>query len=100
MDFNDFLQRAELFSLQTFIKYGCETFSKLPEKTYSERLKEANKNMKDFCDKKFDDIKEYDEVYGYFHEQASVFEDVYFEIGLIVGAKIAFQLCDKINELR
>lgn len=100
MNFNDYLQRAELFSLEDFIKNGCETYIKLPKETFSERLDAAMKNMEEFCNRKYSDIKEYDEVYGYFYEQASVFEEVYFEIGLIVGSKIAFQLCDKINELR
>ena len=99
MKFEDYLQRAELISLQNFLKYGAESYIKSSEKTYSEQLKEARENAKAFFEEKYPDIDEYDKVYGYFDEQASVYEEVYFEIGLIVGAKIGFQIRGKMDEL-
>ena len=99
MNFNDYLQRAELISLQSFLKHGGETFIKSSEKSYSEQLAEARKNAKEFFGKKFPNKDEYDEVYGYFDEQASVYEEVFFEIGIIIGAKIGIQLKNRLEEL-
>lgn len=48
---------------------------------------------------RFTNIDEFDEIAGYFNKQVSVFEDVYLEIGLLLGARIAFQICGKIAEL-
>jgi len=79
---------------------GSESFENLPEKTYSERLAEARKKATAFFDARYSDIHEYDEISGYFNEQAGVFQDVYFEIGLILGAKIAFQICGRMGELK
>ncbi len=78
---------------------GSESFEKPSEKTYSERLAEARKKATAFFDARYSDIREYDEISGYFNEQAGVFQDVYFEIGLILGAKIAFQICGRIGGL-
>lgn len=99
MKFEDYLQRAELVSLQNFLKHGGETYTKTSEKTYSEQLCEARKNAKAFFEEKYPDIDEYDRILGYFDEQISVYEEVYFEIGLIVGAKIGFQFRGKFDEL-
>ena len=99
MKFNDYLQRAELVSLQNFIKRGGETFIKSSEESYSQRIDEANRKARNFFNKKFADVAEYDEISGYFDEQISVYEDVFFEIGLIIGAKIGFQLRGKVEEL-
>lgn len=99
MKFNEYLQRAELISLQNFLKHGGETYIQSSEKTYSEQISDAREKAKNFLQKRFPDIDDYDEIYGYFDEQVSVYEEVYFEVGLIVGAKIGFQLHKKFNEL-
>ena len=99
MDFNDFLQRANLNSIQTYLMYGCGSNEEPSKKTYSERITEAKKQAADFFKARYSDIDEYDEIAGYFNEQVTVFQDVYFEIGLILGAKIAFQIQEKMREL-
>ena len=50
-------------------------------------------------DRRYTDLKELDEITGYYDEQVGVYQDVYFEIGLILGAKIAFQIRAKMEEL-
>ncbi len=100
MNFSELLQRANLNCIEDFLINGSESFDKPSEKTYSERLAEAQKKVTAFFQARYTDIHEYDEIAGYFHEQARVFQDVYFEIGLILGAKIAFQLCERMEELK
>ena len=99
MDFSDLLQRTNLNSIETILMHGGENFEKPPDKTYSERLADANKKARAFFKARYTDIEEYDEIAGYFDEQAAVFEDVYFEIGLLIGAKIAYQIRGKMEEL-
>ena len=55
--------------------------------------------MESFFEERFSDIKELDEIVGYYYKQAIVYRDVYFEIGLITGAKIAFQIHKRMEEL-
>ena len=100
MNFKNFLQKADLYSFQEFIKYGAEAFIKPEAKPYCERIKEARKNAVDFFERKFSNIDEFDKVLGYFDEQNSVYEEVYFEIGMILGAKMAFEISGKLDELR
>ncbi len=100
MDLGDLLRRANLNCIEDFLISGGESFERPSEKTYSERLAEAAKKATAFFDARYSDIREYDEISGHFNEQAGVFQDVYFEIGLIVGAKIAFQICGRMGELK
>ena len=99
MDFSNLLHRANLNSIESYLIHGGENFDEPSNKTYSERLKEAQKKTIAFFDARYSDIQEYDEISGYFHEQVAVFRDVYFEIGIITGAKITFQIREKMNEL-
>ena len=99
MKFDEILRRANLNSLQLFLKYGEDDFRKEEKETYSQRIKNAREKAIKFFAAKYPDIEEFDKIYGYFDEQTSVYEEVYFEIGLIVGAKIAFQTREKIDNL-
>lgn len=99
MKFEDYLQRAELISLQNFLRHGGETCEKTSQKTYSQQLQEARSKANTFFQQNFPDIEEQDRISEYFYEQVSVYEEVFFEIGLIVGAKIGFQLKGKFEEL-
>ena len=100
MKFEDYLQRAEFISLQNFLKTGGETFVKSSQQTYSEQLKEARQKAKDFFDEKFPELDEHDEIVEYFYDLVSVYEEVFFEIGSIIGAKIGMQLQKRIQELQ
>lgn len=99
MNFNNMLNRANLNILEDFLFHGGECFAEPSDKTYSERLKEADGKVSAFFEERYPDINEYDEISGYYHRQTNVYREVYFEIGLITGAKIAFQLAKKSEEL-
>lgn len=99
MDFSDLLQRANLNAIETFFMYGGINLEKPSGKTYTQRLTETRKKAADFFAARFPDLGEYDEISEHFDELAAVYEEVYFEIGLILGAKIAFQISGKMEEL-
>lgn len=71
MKFENYLQRAELISLQNFLKHGGETFIPTSDKKYSERITQARRKAKNFFEEKFPDIDDFDRIYGYFDEQVS-----------------------------
>ena len=48
MKFENYLQRAELISLQNFLKFGGETAIPTSNKKYSERITEARKKSCEF----------------------------------------------------
>ena len=55
---------------------------------------------KEFFDEKFPELDEHDEIVEYFYDLVSVYEEVFFEIGSIIGAKIGMQLQKRIQELQ
>lgn len=99
MDFSKLYQRANLYALQNYLMYGCECLKDSPVKSYSERLADAQKKVTAFFSARYSDIDEYDEIIGYFYEQMVVVEEVYFEIGFILGAKITAQICQRMKQL-
>lgn len=99
MNFSDILHRANLNSIEDYLIDGSESFIEPSTKKYSERLAEAKKKVTTFFKARYENLDEYDEIAGYFEEQADVFKSVFLEIGLILGAKIAFQLSGRIQEL-
>ena len=100
MKFEDYLQRAEFISLQNFLKTGGETYVSSSQQTYSEQLREVHQKATDFFNEKFKDIDEHDKISECFYDLAGVYEEVFFEIGSIVGAKIGMQLQKKLQELQ
>lgn len=100
MKFEDYLQRAEFISLQNFLKTGGETYVNSSHQTYSEQLRETQQKAKEFFDEKFPELDEHDKVVEYFYDLVGIYEDVFFEIGAIVGAKIGMQLQKRIQELQ
>lgn len=100
MNFGNLLHRSNLNTLETFITCGEKSFSSPPEGAYSERLKKASQNVTALFQARFPDFQDYDEVAGYYDKQVEVVQDIYFEIGLILGARIAFQISEKMEELK
>ncbi|MBE7030306.1 MAG: hypothetical protein E7409_02630 [Ruminococcaceae bacterium] len=99
MYFKNLSHRASKDSIITFLRENRENFYELPEETYAQRIADARKNAVSFLRERFPDIDEFDQIYGYFDQQTTVFEEVYFEIGLLLGAKIALELKQKSDEL-
>lgn len=99
MYFRDLLKRANVSSLEFFLLHGVEGHERPPEQTYSERLDAAEEKITSFLRPLCKKRREFDEITGYLCNQMDVYQDVYFEIGLIAGAKLAFQLRGGMEEL-
>ena len=98
MDFKDLLRRTNLHSLESFLLNGTENLEQPCDTPYAERLTEAERTAKAFFDARFADSDDYDEIAGYVTELIEVFQAVYFEIGLLLGGRIAYQIAERLAE--
>lgn len=99
MNIKSMLERADMNTIQTFLQCGCDGALETTVKTYEERIKDARTIAMNFFESRFTDIDELDEVTRDFDIQSEVYKDVYFEIGLIMGAKIGYEIHSKAEEL-
>lgn len=100
MYFKNYLERANLSVLQEFFKFGTEGRAENISETYETRIKEARKNALSFFEEKFKSVEEFDYVLASFEKQLQVYEEVYFEIGLLLGAKLGYEICEKMQQLK
>lgn len=98
MEFDKIMQRADLSSIRAFLKTGAEDLNEKTELTYSEQIKEAMRNIEKMLKEKYPTFEEYDKAESYLNEQIFTLENVYFELGLLAGAKMGFQISKKIEE--
>lgn len=99
MRFSEVLERANPGNIGEFILNGGECLLEPDTRSYTQRLKEADKKASDFLKQRFKSITEFDEIYGCYCKETAVYQDVFFEMGLITGAKLAFQISEKMREL-
>ena len=100
MNYSEILKRTDLNYLENFILNGLDGEGPVDYKTYSERLMEADNKASDFLRTRFPVLKEYDQIMAYYYDQTGVIQEVYFEIGLIVGGKIALEISKRMEELK
>ena len=77
MNFSDMLHRANLNSIEDYLIDGSESLIEPSTKKYLERLAEAKKKVTTFFKARYENLDEYDEIAGYFEEQADVFKSVF-----------------------
>lgn len=99
MDFTNLLIRANLSNIADFLLEGGEYLIEKKGKSYSERIEEAEKDVQDFFQVRFPDTDDYDEISGYYTRQTETYKEVFFEIGLLLGAKIGYQVHSRMSEL-
>ncbi len=96
---HNYLKRANLKSIEFFLRYGGESFSEESDKPISEQLREAEKNIADTLFSIISDEQKHDEAMSRIFEQIDVFEDISFELGFLAGVKIAIQAFDKLYDI-
>lgn len=99
MNFNDMWKRADLSMLKSYLKEGACRMDKPTEKSYRERIQDAESRAEALFSAEFVDEQDRNPYMEAFFDLAGVYEEVYFEIGLLTGAKIALQLAGKAAEL-
>lgn len=99
MLFKNLLNRANLRNLEIFLWAGGVCDNALPEESYAERMKSAEQKMESFLKTHFPDAKEFEAANEIWSEVNGVYMDIYFEVGLLLGARIAMQINRKMEEL-
>lgn len=100
MDFSEMLHKANLYRLEMLIMCMGDSNEDPEYVPYSERLAEADKKADAFFKARFPELEEYNEIMAYYDDQVFVNRQVYFEIGMIVGGKIAFDISKRMEELK
>lgn len=99
MYFKDLLKRAELKSIKDFIVWGEETYEECEKKSYEERMKDAERNIGDLFEEYFPDNETNDKAFSLYYKQMSVYQDVFFEMGMLAGAHLALEINEKLREI-
>jgi hypothetical protein len=99
MNFHDLLRRADLQVLQNFILHGADSFEEASDRTFAERLEEAERAIDALFAARIAGKQEREELMERFYELAWEYQAVYFSMGLLAGAKLGRQLCAKAGEL-
>ena len=99
MYLKELLSRANLNNLENFILTGAELSDPLPEKDYMQRIREAEHRLGEYLKLCFPNEEECDEVAMCVYGITEEYTNVYFEIGLLTGAKIALQASKKLKDL-
>lgn len=97
MYYDDLLGRANLYRLTNFLLEGSE-YQREPEgETYRERIEAAESAMLELLQSKYSG-RELDAACDAFYALTAQYESVYFEIGLLLGGRIALQISHRLRE--
>jgi len=99
MYFKNMLNRAKLMNMGSFLMSGCEYTEVPKDESYTEQIREADRQIYEFLEERFPNGKEGEEIRDVFFSLFDVYQRVYFELGLLVGGKIALQVHKKLEEL-
>lgn len=99
MNLKEIWNRAQLNRLESFILYEADEYKESAKKGYAQRLDEADANMNRFFEEHIKDGKEREELIEYYYQQAEEYMEVYFEIGLLFGAKLEHQISLRMEEM-
>ena len=99
MNIEELLKRADLTMLQQFIRYGSEWLAETSKDRYVNQIRESEIRISKFFDECFSDFIERENAIELFDREAATYKDVYFEIGLLVGAKIGYEIHKRMNEI-
>lgn len=92
LDFKECFSRANLQEIATFIQNGGEQ-SEIDARTYKQRLEDGRKPLLDFLKGLYADVWEYEkQTSAIVADALGAYEDVYFEVGIKIGARLAYQL--------
>ena len=82
---------ANIQQIREFLLIGTECIE-IDPKSYTERINTALKNVQDFFRDKYPDVNEYENIMEAVFDYASIYEDVFMEIGLQCGFNLAVQI--------
>lgn len=92
MRYAEYFERVNLQHIRAFVQVGAES-GEIDTRTYKQRIDEGQKPLLDFLKSLYPDKMEYDKALSNIIAEAlGAYEDVNFEIGMKIGARLAYQL--------
>jgi len=84
-------ERLDLQQIRNFLFTGVE-LREIDERTYIERLEEESQSIEKRLENIFKNKEELDEVFYELGQSEETHAEVFFEMGIKVGARLIFQL--------
>lgn len=88
---SDIFDRLNLQQIREFLLHGVECID-LSDKSYKQRLSEAEKTAIDLIIQHFPNMKEYEKITTEVYNYGTASQNVFMEIGLQCGMLLALQL--------
>ena len=99
MDIESLLKRSDLTMVGLFLRHGNEWLVETSKDKYNNQLRESEIRIQEFFDKHFPDFEKNEEAVQLFDREAATYKDVYFEIGLLLGARLGYNFHERMNEI-
>ena len=99
MNFNNFSKRMNINAIREFLMFGDGNVTENEPKNYQERLSAANDEIDALFEELVSDEEKRETFLNHIFVSISKIEDVYFEMGLLSGAKISAQMQEKLTEM-
>ncbi len=100
MEFKDIMKRAEFTAIGSYLRSGDNILFEPDHKSYEEQIISAEAQISSLLSEWFPDRKEHDLIYDRIFHLTGTYIDVFFELGVLSGAKIGYQLKSKLDELK
>ena len=85
------IERTNIQHIRSFLMYGVENIE-IDTRSYNERIEQYSKPALERLKKIYTDEKEFDEALTEFNLAVGEYQDVYLEIGMILGSRLLYSL--------
>lgn len=92
---DEIFERADIQKIREFFLHGGE--GNIDPRSYKERTESAQEKLTVRLHEEYPNEQKYGETIGLVYNYVSAIEEVYMEIGLQLGGKIAVQICQNFN---
>ena len=99
MVFDNLLNRANLNNIEFFLRTGAECCDAPPESSHTERLYAAERKTQNLLNAHLPNKQDFEKINEIILDLIVVHQDIYFEIGMLLGVKITMQINQKLEEL-
>ncbi len=99
MEFDNLLKRACFSSIADYMYSGEEYLGRFSDKSYEERIKENSEEIDKLFEEFFSDSQELARFTERFNHLLYIYIQVYFEMGVLAGGKLALDIEKKYRQL-
>ena len=93
---DEIFKRLDIQHIREFLLHGVEEMN-ISDKGYKERIDEVRKPVIEFFQRQYPEMDECEKITNKVYDLASIYEEVYMEIGLQCGLLLAMQIVNNIK---